>query len=154
MAISTSALFLVSMAVTAFVSVVGTSVTVWSTVMTSALAWAAGFVLDFTVFMLLYRLMPYIRPSCRRVLPGAILATVLFELVRGAFIFYLDNIANYEMVYGALASVAVFLIWVYVSALILITGAVFNVAYQDACGNSMTQLMERKDESKNGHHTG
>ena len=40
--------------------------------------------------------------------------------------FYVDNIANYSMLYGSIGTVIVLLIWLYMSAAILIMGAELN----------------------------
>ena len=63
-------------------------------------------------------------------LPGALLAAVLFEVSKSIFVLYVDNYANYEQVYGSLASVIVLLAWTYFSGLILITGAEFTSEYE------------------------
>ena len=86
-------------------------------------AWAAGAVSIFLIFALIYKVVPYARPSWRQVLPGALLATVLFELGKAAFLVYLDRAANFEAVYGSLSSIIVLLIWLYFSSLVLIVGA-------------------------------
>ena len=95
-----------------------------SSVRIQAHAASVGFI--FLVFALLYKVVPYKRPSWRQVLPGAILATVLFELGKAAFLIYLDRAADFE-VYGSLSSIIVLLLWLYVSALVLIVGAEFII---------------------------
>ncbi|MCP3956516.1 MAG: YihY/virulence factor BrkB family protein [bacterium] len=86
---------------------------------------SVGFI--FLIFALLYKVVPYERPTWRQVLPGALLATVLFELGKSAFLLYLDWATHFEAVYGSLSSIIVLLIWLYVSALVLIVGAEFII---------------------------
>lgn len=82
------------------------------------------------IFLLIYKFTPNTRTHWRYVWPGALLAAVLFEVAKSTFVFYLENIANYEEVYGSLASVVILLAWTYFSGLILIVGAEFSSEYE------------------------
>lgn len=62
---------------------------------------------------------------------GAAVATALLESAKVIFTWYLSNYANYNQLYGSLASVIVFLFWVYVAAIILILGAEICSQYQN-----------------------
>ena len=90
--------------------------------------WVLSFVIMFLVFSLIYRLAPYEPVDWRDVLPGALLAALAFELCKAAFVIYLDSFANFESVYGPLTSIIVLLLWLYVSALILILGSEYSIA--------------------------
>lgn len=90
--------------------------------------WAVSFLMMFLVFGLIYRLAPYVPVRWRDVMPGALLAAVAFELGKAAFVLYLDRFAQFESIYGPLTSIIVLLLWLYVSALIFIVGAEYNVA--------------------------
>ena len=83
-----------------------------------------------TVFILIYKFTPNTRTYWRYVWPGALLAAVLFELAKSAFVLYLEHFADYERVYGSLASVVILLAWAYFSGLILIAGAEFSSEYE------------------------
>jgi membrane protein len=50
-------------------------------------------------------------------------------VAKHAFIIYLNNFANYQQIYGSLASVIILLAWIYFSALILVLGAEFSSEY-------------------------
>jgi membrane protein len=60
-------------------------------------------------------------------MPGALLAAALFELGKKAFVVYLERIADFEPIYGSLSSIIVLLLWLYLSALILVLGAEYNI---------------------------
>jgi len=90
-----------------------------------AIPWA----ITLAVFLLLYRLLPNCKTYWRYVWPGAVVAAVLFEVSKGIFVWYLANVANYELVYGSLASMIVLLVWAYLSAFILILGAEISSEY-------------------------
>ena len=51
-------------------------------------------------------------------------------LVSVGFSFYVEHFANYSVIYGALGAVVVLLIWLYMTAVILILGAELNAALQ------------------------
>lgn len=89
--------------------------------------WAVGFVIVFLIFALIYKLAPYVAVRWRQVWPGALLAAGLFEVCKTLFVFYLDRIAHFEAIYGSLSSIIVLLLWLYVSALILVFGAEYNI---------------------------
>lgn len=80
-------------------------------------------VLESMAFLLLYLVMPNVRVSLMHGLIGAIVASFLFELTKRAFVTYVGNFANYEVVYGALAALPIFLIWVYLSWVVTLVGA-------------------------------
>jgi len=77
--------------------------------------------LTFTVFN-------WILPSCRvrllHAVVGGFITTVIFELAKTGFAFYLSKFSTYRVVYGALATLPLFLIWLYVSWLIILLGAI------------------------------
>lgn len=77
----------------------------------------------FAVFMLLYRYVPSAPTSFRTVWPGALLATVLFELAKNLFALYVANFGSYDIVYGSLGGILLFLTWTYITASILLLGA-------------------------------
>jgi membrane protein len=79
--------------------------------------------LTFATFVLLYRALPHRATQLAHVWPGALLAAVLFELAKVGFAIYLANAARYQVVYGSLGGVIALLLWVYVSANILLFGA-------------------------------
>jgi membrane protein len=105
-------------------------------------SWAMTFVMAFLIFGLIYKMAPYVKVAWRQVLPGALLAAVLFELLKAAFLFYLDRIAHFEAVYGSLSSIIVLLLWLYVSALILVLGAEYNIVRAQGVDGSASDTPE------------
>ena len=81
------------------------------------------------VFLLLYRFVPNCKTYWRYVWTGAVVAAVLFEMSKGLFLWYLVNVADYELIYGSVASMIGLLSWAYVSAFILILGAEISSEY-------------------------
>lgn len=89
--------------------------------------WLTGFLFAFLTFALIYKVTPYIETRWRQVLPGALLGAAAFELGKRGFLLYLGRFANFEAVYGSLSSIIVLLLWLYVSALVLLLGAEYNI---------------------------
>jgi membrane protein len=79
--------------------------------------------LSFLTFLLIYRIVPEVRPQWRHCLAGAVVATLLFEALKNTFALYVANFSNYDVVYGSLAGVLLFLFFVHLAASILLAGA-------------------------------
>jgi membrane protein len=82
------------------------------------------FMLTSVALALLYLTMPNRRISPRDALTGGFIAGLAFEVMKRAFAFYITSFPTYKLVYGAFATVPVFLMWVYVSWLVVVFGAV------------------------------
>jgi len=65
-------------------------------------------------------------PRLRWVIWGSLATALLWVLVSAAFSFYLANFANYNATYGSLGAVIGFMMWLYVSLMILLLGAELN----------------------------
>jgi membrane protein len=87
------------------------------------LAQLAPAALAFVVFAGLFRVVPAAETRLRDVWPGAVLAAVGFEVAKTAFAFYVANVADYGAVYGPLAAVIAFLLFVFVAANVFLLGA-------------------------------
>lgn len=89
--------------------------------------WTLSIIIVLLIFSLIYKITPYVKVAWGQVVPGSLLAALLFVLCKALFLFYLDRIADFEAVYGSLSSIIVLLLWLYVSSLILVFGAVYNI---------------------------
>jgi membrane protein len=88
-----------------------------------ATAYLVPFALSFAAFAVLYWLVPATKTRLSEVWVGALVAATLFEGAKTGFAFYLENFSSYDLVYGSLGAVVAFLLWVHLSALILLFGA-------------------------------
>jgi membrane protein len=81
----------------------------------------------------IYRRVPNsFSPNFRRVLPGALFASVGLVVLTLAFGFYVANVASYNATYGSLGAVIVLLTWLLLSAYVLLFGAeIAAVCVQD-----------------------
>ena len=73
---------------------------------------------------LLYYAMPNRPVRVKDAIIGGVLAGVVFELTKQGFGFYITHFPTYKLVYGAFAAVPVFLMWLYLSWLVVLLGAV------------------------------
>ena len=74
-------------------------------------------------FSLMYILVPNCFVYRRNAVTGGVIAAVLFEVAKYGFGIYVKEVAKYETVYGTLAVIPVFLIWIYTSWVVVILGA-------------------------------
>jgi len=74
-------------------------------------------------FMLLYAILPARRVPLRAAFWGGLLAAFGFEVAKYCFRFYVTTFPTYEIIYGTLAVVPLFLFWIYVSWYVILVGA-------------------------------
>jgi membrane protein len=80
------------------------------------------FVLTWLVFSLFFLLVPNRSVRIKHALIGAFLSTVLFSIAKAGFVAYVSN-ANYKVIYGALATIPLFLFWLYIVWTVVLFGA-------------------------------
>jgi len=73
---------------------------------------------------LVYITLPNRRVLVRDALSGGFLAALAFEGMKQGFAFYITHFPTYKLVYGAFASVPIFLLWIYLSWMVVLFGAV------------------------------
>ena len=81
------------------------------------------FVLSTLALAFLYLIAPDRRVPLANAFAGALPAALAFEAAKSGFAIYVKNVPTYEVVYGTLAALPVFLIWIYVCWLIVLAGA-------------------------------
>jgi membrane protein len=79
-------------------------------------------------FVLLYMAGPNVSVRFRHALSGGLFAALMFEIAKGLFAAYIGRYANYQQIYGAIAVLPVFLLWVYISWTIVLLGAVLTAS--------------------------
>ena len=84
------------------------------------------FVMESVAFAMMYWIVPNRSVQFKHALLGGLLAAIIFELAKKAFAFYLTHFPTYQAIYGALAAIPIFLIWMYASWIIILFGAEFT----------------------------
>jgi membrane protein len=81
------------------------------------------FFLSVIAFTLIYIIMPNRRVDWRHALAGALTAALLFQALKFLFVLYVTNFPSFETIYGAVAAMPLFLVWIYVTWCAVLVGA-------------------------------
>jgi membrane protein len=85
----------------------------------------------FLIFTGLYWIAPNVKLKCRSAFPGAAFATIGWIISSLGLTFYVGNISNYSLTYGSIGAIIVLMIWLYISAFIIILGGEINAFYSE-----------------------
>jgi membrane protein len=91
-----------------------------------ALRYLLAILILMLVFGLLYRYSPCIKVRWRNAIPGTIFATVGWLLVSWIFSWYVNHFWNLSLIYGSIGGIIGLLIWLYISAQLIILGGELN----------------------------
>ena len=103
----------------------------------NALLAVLPFVFTCIALTLLYAVVPnrHVRP--RDALIGGVLAGIAFEFAKRGFAIYIGRFPTYSLIYGAFATIPIFLVWLYMSWVVVLAGATLTAilpAYRYAEG--------------------
>ena len=90
------------------------------------LRWAISIVVMTIVLAFMYKFAPNKHFPFKEVLIGALVATVLWQLVSLGFSFYVSNFGSFDATYGSLGGLIVLMLWFFLTGLILVIGAEIN----------------------------
>jgi membrane protein len=83
---------------------------------------------------IVYYFAPYRKQKFRMVLPGAVLATILWVGATLGFSWYVRNVSNYNVLYGSIGTGIALLVWMYLLSAIAMLGCEFNAEYERMLG--------------------
>lgn len=101
-------------------------------------------VLMFAALGALYAVSLDKRQPMKEIGPGILFSMSAWMIVSIGFSFYVENFANYSVIYGTLGAVIVLLMWLYMTAVILILGAELNAALAKTRSDMKTEAYKNK----------
>jgi membrane protein len=105
-----------------------TALTLWS-----ILKWPVLVVIVSLMLAILYYAAPNVKQSgVQWISPGGVLAVLIWLVVSALFAVYVANFGSYNKTYGSLASVIIFLVWLWLTNVAILLGAEFNAELQHA----------------------
>ncbi|MEP7070071.1 MAG: YihY family inner membrane protein [Usitatibacter sp.] len=114
-------LLVVSVTVTTYIMSLSRDVTVSSAF--HVLLRVVPLAMSSLAFFMVYTIIPHRHVPWRHAALGGFVAAVLFESAKELFAFYVHISPTYNLVYGAFAAVPIFLIWIYISWMVILFGA-------------------------------
>ena len=81
------------------------------------------FLVALVSFTLIFVIVPNRRVRWHHALAGGLASALLFEFAKSGFVWYVSNFPTYERLYGALATIPIFLVWIFVSWVVVLLGA-------------------------------
>ncbi|QHJ70341.1 YihY/virulence factor BrkB family protein [Planococcus halotolerans] len=90
------------------------------------LRWVISIAVMSIVLAFMYKIAPNKHFPFKEVIVGALIATVLWQLVSLAFSFYVSNFGSYSATYGSLGGLIILILWFFLTGLILVIGAEIN----------------------------
>ena len=103
---------------------------------------------DWVAFTVIYAFIPARQVPFRHALVGGLLAALAFEVAKRGFTFYLAHVPTYQVVYGTLAALPHFLIWIYTSWVIVLVGAAITATLADKGDGKATKMPTLLAESE------
>ncbi|MCM0593439.1 MAG: YihY/virulence factor BrkB family protein [Gloeotrichia echinulata IR180] len=91
------------------------------------LLWPLALGIIAAAFGFIYSYGPSVWISGTPIMPGAILAAIVWAILSGLFRLYVTNFGNYNKVYGAVGAVIVLMLWLWMSSFVLLVGDQLNV---------------------------
>ena len=105
-----------------------TALLVWS-----ILKWPLLIAIVSLMLAILYYAAPNVKqPGVQWISPGGVLAVLIWLVASAVFAVYVANFSSYNKTYGSLASVIIFLVWLWLTNVAILLGAEFNAELQHA----------------------
>jgi membrane protein len=117
--------------------------------------WPVLVVIVSVMLSLLYKASPNVRqPAFRWISAGGVVAVVIWMITSGLFAVYVSFSGSYNKTYGSLATVIIFLVWLWISNIAILLGAEFNAeaqrerAIRDGLPEDLEPFAELRDTRK------
>ena len=98
-------------------------------ILSSVIRWTAALTASVAIVDVIYHLGTPMRQHWKRVIPGAVVATLMWFIATITFGWYVTRFANYSRVYGSLGAGIALLFWLYIISFSVLCGAEFNTEF-------------------------
>ena len=103
--------------------------------------WPLALAIVASAFGFIYRFGPSIWRNGTPIMPGALFAAICWALVSNSFSIYVENFGNYNKAYGAIGTVIVLMLWLYMTAAVILIGNQLNVTVgENMHSNSVNKI--------------
>ncbi|MFC4025599.1 YihY/virulence factor BrkB family protein [Oceanobacillus longus] len=99
------------------------------TILLQILRYVISIIVITALLLMLYRFAPNKKIPFKHIIPGALTASILWQVISIGFSIYISNFGNYSATYGSLGGIIVLMIWFFLTGMILMIGAIVNVMY-------------------------
>lgn len=99
------------------------------------------------IFTMIYMVVPNKKVSIKHSAAGALIATVFFTLGKQAFAWYIMTFPSYQLIYGAMATLPIMLLWIQLSWTVVLLGAQLAAVLAEVRSKKMMNL-EQSEETK------
>ena len=86
----------------------------------------ASLILIIFNIVILYIILPPVRIKITHAIPGAIFSVIGLTLFSYGFSYYVNYVADYSRLYGAMGGVIILLLWLYICSVIILSGGLIN----------------------------
>ena len=93
-------------------------------------------------FLFIYRYLPNTKVTFREIWPGALMAAICFEGWKAVFLWYTRTFPVYDTVYGPVGALVALLTWIYISANILLVGALVSSRYSPYISRAVEEKLQ------------
>lgn len=94
-------------------------------------AWISPYILIWIALSFLYSYLPNTTVPLRSAIFGGVIGGTLWQLMQLAYVHFQIGVARYNAIYGAFAQLPIFLVWLYMSWIVILLGAVIAFAHQN-----------------------
>jgi membrane protein len=102
-----------------------------------------------TIFALIYNFLPdHTKHKWVWITPGAVVGIILWLLLSYSFRLYLGFFNSYDKTYGSLGAVIILMLWLYLTALVILIGGTINAVLQEFSDPATAKAAERKAEAQ------
>lgn len=101
------------------------------------------YILTAITFTMIYMLIPNTKVNFKSALFGGVVATILWKMVGALFTVFIVDSTNYTAIYSTFAILIIFMLWIYASWLIVLTGAAVSYYHQNPeCTKTQSQIVQ------------